>query len=357
MRSRKYISKAVQAVLFLVMVGCLEPIGVATEDASGQVIITGQVSTIEHRTEVNVAQTAGADRKAEPLSGCAVRIVDDLGNFWDCNERAEGLYKPLGLIGLPGRTYHVEVRIPGGEQYRSEPEKMSAVIGTDELVYDFSDEAYIDADGTPSTALFINFRSRVNLQQPEAPYYLKWTVNEVFLLVPTDFPDPFGVVPPSCYVTRTTDPQRVVIFDGSRKESLDREFLIATRLADRKSFHSKYSAYIYRSSVTPAAYEYWRKVGVLVSSVGSIFDTPPAEIDGNIFKPSDLSETVYGFFQASNETYRRITLQPGDMPYTAIEYCEYNNAKFLNEYPGECLNCLNFANSSFFEPELFRGSK
>lgn len=342
--------------MFLVLFSCLEPIQIDTQDASGRVIITGQVSTVEHRTEVNVGQTAGADRKAEPISGCIVRIWDDLGNFWACRELEPGTYKPFSLIGDPGRTYHVDVRLPdSGEQYLSEPEKLSSVIGTDEVYYDFADVNYLDDDGTPSTALFINFRSHVNLQNPEAPYYLKWTTNEIFLIVPTDFPDPFGDIPDPCYVSRTTDPQRVLIFDGSKKESLDREFLVATRVADRKSFHSKFSAYVYRSSITPAAFEYWRKVGVLVSSVGSIFDTPPAEIEGNIFKPSDESETVYGFFQASNETYHRLTLQTGDMPYLPLEYCEYSNSKFQNDYPGECLNCLNFPNSSIREPQLFLG--
>jgi hypothetical protein len=348
--------RALNAVCFIILSGCLSPVSVETSDASGYLIITGQVSTVEHRNVVNVHRTAGADRQAFTVSGAVARIVDDLGNSWTCVEDAPGIYEAAGLIGVPGRTYHAEVVIPvTGETYRSEPETLPSVIGEDQVSFDFSEEEFVDSEGTPSKQTFINYRSTVNVQQPSEPYYLKWTVNEIYLLVPTDFPDPFGDIPDPCYISKTTDPQRVALFDGTQKQPLQREFLIAVRIADQKAFHSKYSAYIYRSSVTFTAYEYWRKVNVLVNQVGSIFDTPPAEIDGNVFNVSNSSEKVYGFFQASNETYHRVTITSFDMPFEKLPYCEYDNSKFDSQYPSECLNCLNAANSTIKEPELFRG--
>jgi hypothetical protein len=350
-------SRILNAVGILILAGCLSPVGVEVGDASGQLIITGQVSTVEHRNVVTVHRTAGTDRQAFTVSGAVARIVDDLGNVWTCFEGLPGTYEAVGLIGVPGRTYHAEVVVPDtGETYRSVPETLPSVIGDDQVSYDFSEEEFIDSDGTPSRQPYINFRSSVNVQQPSEPYYLKWTVNEIYLLMPTDFPDPFGVVPPPCFIRRTTDPQRVVLFDGTLRQPLQDEFLVAARVADQKAFHSKYSAYIYRSSVTFEAYEYWRKVNVLVNQVGSIFDTPPAEIDGNVFNVNNASEKVYGFFQASNETYHRINLNLTDMPFPALPYCEYNNSKFQNEYSSECLNCLNAPNSSYTEPDIFKGS-
>lgn len=354
--TRNIWSKVFHAVGFLMLAGCLSPISVDVDDASGHLIVTGQVSTLEHRNVVTVHRTAGADRQAFTVPGAVARIVDDLGNVWNCTEEDPGTYRAFGLVGVPGRTYYAEVDIPAtGQHYRSQPELLPSVIGEDEISYNLSQDEFIDSDGTPSQQPFVNFHSIVNLQQPSAPYYLKWTVNEIYLLVPTDFPDPFGVIPPSCFITKTSDPQRVVIFDGSQKQSLQRDFLVATRMADYKSFHSKYSAYIYRSSITPEAYDYWRKVGVLVSQVGSIFDTPPAEIDGNVVNINDPSEKVYGYFQASNETFHRVTLHLSDMPFPALPYCEYSNSKFTNEYTSECLNCLNAPNSAYREPEIFKG--
>jgi hypothetical protein len=345
-----------QLALFYVLASCLGPIDVDTDDASGSVVIAGQVSTVPHRNFVQVGQTAGTERQSFAVSNLSVWIADDLGNMYICYEEEPGKYSAPGLTGVPGRAYHVLVEFPQtGIRYQSKSEILPAVIGTDQVTYDFTQEEFIDQGGTPSIQPFLNFRSKVDVQASTVPYYLKWTVNEIYLLVPTDFPDPFGNVPPPCYVSRTTDPQRVVLYDGRDKAALSREFFVATRLADAKSFHSKHSFYVYRSSITADAYEYWRKVNVLVSQVGSIFDTPPAEITGNVNRTDDLSETVYGYFQATNETYYRKTLYAFDMPYAPTAYCEYDNTKFLNQYLSECLNCLNAANSRYEEPELFRG--
>ena len=58
--------------------------------------------------------------------------------------------------------------------------------------------------------------------------------------------------------------------------------------------------------MTRDAIEYWRKVNILANQVGSIFDTPPAEINGNIKNLNNQDEKVYGYFQTVNETYHRI---------------------------------------------------
>jgi hypothetical protein len=350
------LSRVFHITIFAVLAGCLSPIGIETSDASGRLIITGQVSTIEHRNVVNVHSTAGTTRQAFTVSGAVARIVDDLGNVWTCVEEKPGTYKAVGLIGVPGRTYHAEVGIPEtDDEYRSQPERLPMVIGEDEVYYDFTREEFIDSEGTPSQQPFINFHSVVNIQEPSEPYYFKWTVNEIYAVVPTDFPDPFGSSPPPCFISKTTDPQRVVLFDGTRQQSLKGDFLVAARVAENRAFHSKYSGYIYRSSITFSAYDYWRKVNVLVNQVGSIFDTPPAEINGNVFNINDPTEKVYGFFQACNETYKRITVRAAEVPLANLPYCEYNSARLPNEYPSECLNCGNAVNSSPIEPELFKG--
>ncbi len=345
-----------QGCLFYTLASCLGPTGVETEGDFGKIVVSGQVvSTVQHRNFVQVSRTAGTKSQSAPVGGLNVTVVDDLGAVYPFPEVTEGTYQSPSLIGVPGRAYHVVVESFDGERYESKPEVLPSVIGTDKVTYGFTEEDYLDASGTPLKRQFLNLRAQVDIPSPEAPYYLKWTVNEIYLLVPTDFPDPFGSIPPPCYISKTTDPQRVVLYDGSNKAPLSGEFLVASRVADEKSFHTKFAYYVYRSSITPAAYEYWRKVKVLVSQVGTIFDTPPAEIKGNISRIDRPSATVYGYFQASNETYNAETLYSFDMPYRPVAYCEYDFMKFEDEYPEECLDCSKPANSSFIEPDLFKG--
>jgi Domain of unknown function (DUF4249) len=346
-----------QGGLFYALASCLGPISVDTEPDFGKIVITGQVSTVTHRNFVQVSQTQGTKSQSSPVSGLNVSVEDDLGQIYWFPESEAGTYRGSNFTGIPGRSYHVIVETPEGARYESAPEKLPVVIGTDEVTYDFSEEDYLDASGTPQKRQFLNLSTQVKIPSPEAPYYLKWTVDEIYLLVPTDFPDPFGSIPPPCYISKTTDPQRVVLYDGSKKTPLDGDFFVASRIADFKSFHTKYSYYVYRSSITAEAYEYWRKVKALVSQVGTIFDTPPAEIKGNITRIDRPSTTVYGYFQASNETYNAETLYAFDMPFLPTVYCEYDARKSSLEYPAECLDCLKAASSSLEEPELFKGDK
>ena len=105
---------------------------------------------------------------------------------------------------------------------------------------------------------------------------------EAFRLSPTDFPDPFGSVPPSCYIVQNADPQRIVLFNGEDlKTTTVENLLVVSRIVDW-IFLEKHHFTIYQSALTRDAMEYWRKVNILANQVGSIFDTPPADITGNI---------------------------------------------------------------------------
>lgn len=340
-------------VAFVALVSCLAPINVETDMRLGQLIITGQVSTVPHRNFVQVARTAGTAGKPLDVSGAVVWIVDGAGNKTACFEASPGIYKANAFAGSPGTTYHVEVDVNNGH-YESAPETLPGVIGTEELTFDFDQQATVDKDGAIATRDFINIRTKVNVPTAAAPWYLRWDVSESWLIVPTDFPDPFGYVPPSCYVTQAPDPQRIMLFNGNTGTSFNQQILIASRLADKQSFHTKHVFYIYQCSMTPTAYEYWRKVNVLVNQVGSIFDTPPAEITGNVKNTSNPTEVVYGYFQANNENYNRIRVATVDMPFVPVAYCEYDAGKRDWEYPYECLRCLDYPNSSLVEPELFK---
>ncbi len=93
--------------------------------------------------------------------------------------------------------------------------------------------------------------------------------------------------------------------------------MVVSRLVDW-SFYEKHYFTLYQSAMTRDAIEYWRKVDILANQVGSIFDTPPAEINGNIKNLNNQDEKVYGYFQTVNETYHRFTLYKEDLPFPLL---------------------------------------
>src|SRR3546814_14146736 len=81
------------------------------------------------------------------------------------------------------------------------------------------------------------------------PVFLRWHVEEVYMLSPTDFPDPFGFVPPSCYIDQQIDPQRILLFstEGTTVTSLP-ELFVASRLVDA-TFKERHYFTTYQSSL------------------------------------------------------------------------------------------------------------
>jgi hypothetical protein len=130
------------------------------------------------------------------------------------------------------------------------------------------------------------------------------------------------------------------------------KFLVASRIIDWSILERHYFT-IYQSSLTPEAYEYWRKVNVVANQVGSIFDTPPAEITGNVRNVNQPSETVLGYVQASNQIFDRMFLTPSSLPFPLLmSTCAYDNRN-LQDYPTRCIDCTSVRNSSYRRPSWF----
>lgn len=340
--------------MVLVCSNCLSPVNLDIQSLGGKFVISGQISTLEGETVIQVGQTAGSERLPIPVSYAQVYLLDNVGNSFEMYEDPE---KPGNYLttttGLPGRTYHVSVRSPSGVIYESAPEKIPASSVSDIVSHLFEQEEVTDGEGIISTQWFLKLLVSDKLPNEE-PVYLKWETEEVYVLVPTDFPDIFGTIPPSCYITQNADPQRIVIFNNKQVRTNEiNELVIVKRILDQ-SFHTRHYFNIYNTSMTPEAYEYWRKVNILANQVGSIFDSPPAEITGNVFRSGSEEEKVIGYVQAVNQTFNRIYFVQTDLPSPLPTYCEYDGNKPQREaYTQACLDCLSVANSTYTRPEWF----
>ncbi|MDV3307481.1 MAG: DUF4249 domain-containing protein [Cyclobacteriaceae bacterium] len=352
---RRILSRVgIQLIVVIVLLGCLSRINLPVEPTRGRVVISGQVSTIADQNVVELGITAGTLRLPEPLSGASVVVFDDLGytSTWHEDPAKPGLYKPEFFNAEPGREYFVEVTVPDGRMFKSLPERMPDVVADVEVYHAIEEDLYTDREGTVSAHPFVKVYT--NNLLPETPAFLRWSVEECYVIRPTDFPDPFGYVPPPCYILANPDPQRIVLYNGLEQQPgrMD-NLLVASRLLDRSFFDRHYFT-VYQSSLTREAFDYWRKVDIVANRVGSIFDAPPAMVTGNISSVNDPEEIVLGYFQAVNQTMERFFILPSDLavpiPYTN---CQYRSDRLTKDYAPECLDCLSVRNSSLVRPEWF----
>ena len=355
---------SIQVLVFLGLLGCLTPIEFPVEIAGGLLVVSGQISTISDQNYVSLGTTATTERLPIPLSGALIELVNDLDNSVSYTENPlqPGVYKLPGVKGITGTTYHIEIILPNGKIYKSIPEKMPEPTLLDSVYYDIVYEDIVDADGTfQNDQPFFNIYCNTTFSKTST-YFLRWKVEETFKLSPTDFPDPFGVIPPPCYIVQNADPQRIALFDGVTIDANKiQKQLVASKKIDWTFFERHYFT-TYQSSISKESHNYLRKVNILANQVGSIFDTPPAEITGNIVNSNDPKEKVLGFFQATNQTYNRFFVLPENLPFKLLyEKCDYkgdfngNTLVGYNplNYPRRCIECTSVPNSSYERPVWF----
>lgn len=329
--------------------GCLDPTEIDTVTVGGELVISGQISTLEDQSTLTIGITAETERLPYPVSGATVVIYEDgdsIGSYLESPERA-GKYILDGRVGIPNKVYQVQIMLPDQSTYWSARERMPAEAGTVSSYYEHSREDHVDGEGTLSTKNFLKVYANSTLPSAETQF-LRWMVEEVYIIVVSS-PPGLPVTRPPCFVTQPADPQYFVLLDRSSLNATEiPDKLVARRLVD-ETFMYKHYMVTYQSAVTKEAYDYWRKVDILVSGNGSLFDPPPAKIYGNITRSVEEGEDhVFGYFQATNQTVSRIFTRPEDFPY----YLNFSDCQ-SSFPPMRCIDCLSVQNSSYERPPWF----
>lgn len=346
-----------QFLVFLALASCLRSIEIPVEINGGRIVVSGQISTLQDQSFITLGITSDSTASvSRPLNGASIFLFEDNGKSFRYVETTWGTYTLIGAGGKVGHTYHIEIELSNGKRYKSTPEKMPEPSVLDSVSYEVVTEKVIDFEGVATSKAF--YKIYANSTSITKNSYVKWNVTEDYLLTPTYFPPPPNVppypAPPNCYIAQRVDAQRISLFDWTKSSfnSLKKQ-LIATREVDW-TFLEKHYFTTYQSTLTKDAYEYWRKGNILANQVGSIFDTPPAELTGNLVAISDPYEKVWGFFHAVNQTFQRKAFYESDLPFPLLlKRCDFTGSYIRSLYEPRCLDCITIRNSSYKRPSWF----
>jgi hypothetical protein len=351
---KRILIKAVIFSAFLAFLSCLTPIDIPVDLNGGRLVISGQISTLSDQNIIQLGITANTNRLPEALNGATINLLDESGASISYVEDPfnNGSYVLNNYSGLEGKTYYIEVKLPNGNIYKSLPEKMPKPSSLDSVSYQIVNENTIDFEGIAANKLF--YKIYADASYKEINTYIKWGVREVFLFSPTDFPDPFGRVPPPCFIDQNADPQRITLLNGELYGTKNiNGILVGSREIDW-TFHERHYFITYQSTLTKSSFEYWSKVNITANQVGSIFDTPSSEIKGNLFNVNDPREKVLGYFQAVNQSFKRKDFFESDLPYPLPNgKCTFTGSYNDLDYPSRCIDCTTVRNSSYKRPIWF----
>ncbi len=310
---------------------CVEPIDFETEPVGGQLIVTGSVTNAKGTYEVTLKKTDQLEAFPVPIGGAQVTLRDDRGQQEELQGQ-DGVYRTAGQIqGQPGDTYELEIVLSDGTTYRSRPETMPTAIGKDSAYFRVAKEEVVSESGVLFEDRVVEVYVDTQLPENAPSLYLKWDVETVYS-VTTIVRSPLSTNITYCFFYGYPNAQEIQLFNRQELpagSSLSGQ-LLATREVDF-SFLERHYFNVIQSSLTPEAYEYWRQVSELSNRTGSVFNTPPGLVQGNIYNVEDEQEQVLGYFEATQVDTTRFFLNRQDIPFIIGSTCQ---CSACGELPG-----------------------
>ena len=347
-RKRRYWKWKPQLIgCFLLLMACSEVIDLPVDQEGGRLVIFGRISNSTEGNQVSISRTTASGELPEPISGARVTIIDENGLEEILRENVldPGVYRLQGnvLRGQMGTSYRLEVEL-NGRMYTTELQEMPRVVGEDTIDWELIEEDDISDQGTRTSRFVVNVYGSTTFNELPEEFYVRWNIEEVYTTFGMELPRGWfpRYSPQQCYIINDLSEQEAFLLDGTkiRDQQLGRQ-LFSSRLLDR-SFNVRHFFNLIHSAINKETFEYWSKVNSLTARQGSIFDTPPAEIPGNITS-SDPDERVLGFFEVIGVDTARTVLTQNDFPGLVFDDpCEltFEERRPLFSVPFECVQCI-----------------
>jgi Domain of unknown function (DUF4249) len=278
-------------------------------------LVTDQEGTTIY---LNMSYSFDRSIKTLPIKNCKVEILAGNGTKVSLTESAPGVYvTPTGFKGVAGQTYQLFFTTADGKSYQSTVEQMTASPDIKKAYSKFNEKGLLDNTG--QKILASTFDVFVDLQDPadQKNYYLwQWNLYEKMdycVSCEKSFynpstkqcekdPRPF-IMPPNydyrcqgnCWdIYSNTDINILSDVYSNGK-------IITGKRIAQVPYYSEQGALIeiQQYTLTADAYNYYALLRDQVQTNGTLTDTPPAPILGNITNKTDANEKIVGYFAAS----------------------------------------------------------
>jgi hypothetical protein len=308
--------------LFFLTISCVEEYRNSPTLNTEVLVIEGLITNqLEADTiEVNFSKGTGVNAEITPVKDCKLRIITNEGMSYELIEVTTGRYiTPSNLKGKIGDFYQLKITTPNGNNYESTIEKMTSVAPILKVYDEFDTKAILNSTGKtyrPANKVYINLQdpvSETNFYFWRYRFYEKLlickTCNSSTLLsdgITCTRPDPNSLNPPPPFYDYLCEGNcwdinydRVVnVFsDVNTNGKFMNNVLIAK--IPFYSYSDGAMVEIKQYSISSEGYRFYNLLDLQGQKTGSLTDTPPAAIVGNIRNINNPEEAIVGFFGAS----------------------------------------------------------
>lgn len=317
---------------------CIDPYKVTVQATQSYLIVEGTITDIDEPQTISIFETSeSANYKSSqftstispkssdivPVTKAKVRVIENGQKTYELFENQAGYYTtPINFTGVIGSTYKLTIEKNNGERYESTEEKMFSVpeIGT---LYDKFNQKGIK-DNSSSNGTIATNDIYIDYIDPAAErnfYRWKWTSYEL---------QNFCASCKQGYYVRTGNNAtangscvqdirlpgfnyydyycEAFCWDIFQGKEID---IFSDVYTDGQTQYDKVVAQIplYQSnpclvvvqqmSLSANAFRYLKLIEDQSENTGTLADTPPAPIKGNVTNTKNANEIVLGYFSAS----------------------------------------------------------
>lgn len=282
---------------------CIDSFDAGLNTNIKKLVVDGEITNKPGPYRVTLQQSSpfGSKDFSPPPFNATVKITDNLGNSETLTDLGFGIFETRSTQGVIGRSYTLEVKIGDKRLYRSTPQTIKKPISIDKIYTE-----YVPYDGTPDMYIGGEFYVYLDSNDPNTTGdYYRWNYTN---FEPIDFclktvsngeGGRIAISNRCCEPCWEINPCLGCIYLASDQyfngKKINRQYIA------KFPYNSISSVFIQvdQKSLTKENYFYWKEIDGQINNSGGIFDTPPANIQGNIYNVNDPKDQVLGFFAAS----------------------------------------------------------
>ncbi len=302
-------------------VSCVEPINLVISSSESILVVDGAISDTEGDQVISIIRSLPSSRNASYSgeTGAEVYILENGQNKIICTEKEKGkYYLPTGFKTLVGNTYQLKFKTKPGLSYESEIETMRFTPPITKI-YSVLEPKGID-DGnikTPGHYIYIDTKDGITkgdnylwtFKLTEQQSYCISCYGGIFLTSPLPAGRCSSVAAfiadgitsdyscsGNCWDFIFSNEINVMsdVYSNGNE--------IKGRLVGKIPIYQSQGALleVFQQNVSPSAFRYLKLLASQSQNSGTLVDSPPAALVGNIVNENDKFESVGGFFMVGN---------------------------------------------------------
>lgn len=311
--------------------GCKKPYTPAViSSPNSYLVVEGNINTGTDSTVIQLSHTINlsAGNTAAPVLNAAIAIQDDQNGTYNLTSEGNGAYS-TGVITLdPTRTYRINITTSDGKNYVSDYVPATSAPPIDSIGF------LVKSNGIQ---LYVNTHDPRN-----ATHYYRWDYVETW-----EFHAKFNsdyVSNGDSIINRPTSQQIYKCWTSNLSNDIElgssakltQDVIYENPLvfipSTSEKLEDRYSILLKQYAMTAAGYNYYTLLKQNTEQLGSIFDSQPSTLTGNIHCITDHTLPVIGYITAGTVQEKRIYINNGQLPLNwAATYpydCEQDSALF-----------------------------